>query len=143
MTVGQQLAGQGTVEFTTMGGLDGSVAITAAGAVAAEAIIAERERAGQPLISGFVALTDVELLRKLEPLLGELRGAIEDCDVDDDTKSDLRADVDSTDVALRAKNPNRKVIKAALSRISATLPVVGNLATIGMTVYEVLHGLGV
>ena len=127
MTVGQQVQGDLLVEFKTMGGILGQVAITAAGTAAAEQIILDAERAGAPRFASLVILTDVELRRKLEPLLGQLREAIENApDLDPDVKSDLKTDVESADLQTRtATHPNRGVIKAALSRRPQHAPARG------------------
>jgi len=74
MSIAMNAESDRLVEFKTAGGL---VSITPAGTRRAEALILEREGAGQPKYASVVLLTDEQLLRTLEPLLGKLRAALD------------------------------------------------------------------
>lgn len=138
MSVGQAVTAQRHAEFVTMGALDGSVAITASGVRKAEQLIKARE----PRSTG-VILTDAELLQKLEPVLAIIRFEIEnDTSLDPDTRSNLRADLESVEIQTKAAKPNRRVIKAAFDGIRAALPAAALLTSLALNIETIIHGLG-
>jgi hypothetical protein len=143
MDVGQSVSDQDHAKFMTMGGVQGSVAITPSGVRRAEQIITDRERSGAPRISGWAVLSDQELLMKLEPLVAAVREELDKADeIDPDTRADLVSDLQSATDQLRATRPNRGVIKAALGRINDYVPTIAALTGTGAAVTDILHGLG-
>jgi hypothetical protein len=143
MSVGQFLKDQHLIEFRTAGGPHGVVSMTGAGIRRAEDIISRRESAALPHISGIVVLTDVALVRTLEPLLDQFRSLIEHADMDPETAADLNSDMDSAAAQARASHPNRKVIRAAIERavtIAAPFVVLGSALL--NDVNTLMRGLG-
>ena len=142
MNVGQNVSGDNWAKFMTMGGLTGHVAITPAGIRRAERVITEREAAGAPRFSSTVALTDMQLVRSLEPLLATIRTDLETKDVDPAVKPDLQADLESAERQARANRPNRGVIRAALDRIKDNWPaVVAGSIGVAANIVAIIHGL--
>ena len=93
--------------------------------------------------SRFVRLTDVELIRLLEPLLGQIRQELDAApDVDPELKADIVSDLDSAAAQGHATTPNRGVIRASLDRIKNNWPVivVGGIGVVA-NIIEIIHGL--
>lgn len=127
------------VESKSAGGL---VSITPEGVRRAEALILERENAGVPTYSSVVLLTDVQLIRALEPLLGKLRAALDSAhDMDSAVKADIGSDLESAEAQLRANEPNRGVIRASLDRIKTLGPWVAGATGLAADIIAIIHGL--
>lgn len=142
MTVGQQVAGDHLVEFKTMGGIQGLVAITPMGTRRAEQIILDRDGAGEPRYTSVVILSDAELVRALEPLVGQIRQALDAAtEVDPQVRADLGSDLALAEAQLRANEPNRGVIRASLDRIKKYSPTIVGLAALGANIVAIIHGL--
>jgi len=142
--IGQYIVERGSCNFETMGGLDGHVSITSVGVDRAETVIRDRASRGAPHILGLLVLTDAELLPKLEVAVAAIRRELElDTTLDLSTRSNVEADLESATNQLRAAEPNRGVIKAALDRIRSAWPHVVEVAIVSGVIFEVLRGLGV
>ena len=94
--------------------------------------------------SAIAMLSDAELLRRLEPLMGEIRRQLEEAEVDPEMKADLVSDLESVEAQQHATRPNRNVIHASLDRIKDNWPVVVGVAGgIGVVanIVAIVHGL--
>ncbi len=94
--------------------------------------------------SAIAMLSDAELLRRLEPLMGDIRRQLEEANVDPEMKADLVSDLESVEAQQHATRPNRNVIRASLDRIKDNWPlVVGVAGGIGVVanIVAIVHGL--
>jgi hypothetical protein len=95
--------------------------------------------------SAIAELSDAELLRRLEPLLGEVRRQLEQAsEIDPDVRADIVSDLESVEAQQHAANPNRNVIRASLNRIKENWPIVVGVAggiSVVANIISIVHGL--
>jgi hypothetical protein len=133
---------QGYLQTKSNGTVDALVSITAAGVLEAEYLIEKREETGEPLYVGHVALNDADLIRRLEPLLAQIREALErDTELDPDTRSDVQSDLASVEVQTKARHPNRGVIRESLNRMKEIWPHLRDNAIFAAAIVGIIRGI--